>query len=80
MNSQEPRHHRLRTRIVEDKSKYNRDREKDIQLATYHMDDAVALESMDALRELNPTYHWCDSWDGLVICDEDPEYKWCNCK
>lgn len=39
----------------------------------------TSKEAMKKLREINPTYHWCYEWDGMVICDKDKEFEACLC-
>lgn len=42
-------------------------------------EDEKSKEAMKKLREINPTYHWCDEWDGMVIGDKDKEFDVCLC-
>ncbi len=43
-----------------------------IDLATWHIDDAVANKAMAELRErFDSTYFWCTDCDGLVVKDKD---------
>lgn len=49
------------------------------RIATCDPDYEIAKEALRKLREINPTYHWCQEWDYLVICDKDREYESCSC-
>ncbi len=42
--------------------------------------DEESSKAMKRLRKINPTYHWCWDWDGMVIADDHMEYICCTCK
>ncbi|HET9136754.1 MAG TPA: hypothetical protein VFO76_08955 [Candidatus Kapabacteria bacterium] len=33
-----------------------------------------------ALREIDPTYHFCPEWDEMLICSKDKEFECCLCE
>ncbi len=49
-------------------------------IAERDKDESKASRAMEILRKADPSYHWCDDWDGMVICDKDEEFKCCTCK
>ena len=50
-----------------------------VNIATFDTNDDVAKAAMKQLKSINKSYHWCEEWDYLVMCDEDPEYASCMC-
>ena len=48
-------------------------------IATFHSNDEYANKAMRLLKKIDPTYHWCQEFDDLVICSSDDEAKFCNC-
>jgi len=47
------------------------------RIATYG-DDKAAAEAMVELKKINNTYHWCPEFDYLVVCNEHPEWEFCE--
>lgn len=41
--------------------------------------DEESKEAFKQLKYLNSTYHFCDEWDGMVICDKSSEWDCCLC-
>lgn len=33
----------------------------------------------DEAKFMNPTLHFCEDWDGLLIDENDPEFEHCKC-
>ena len=51
-----------------------------IKIAQQSGDQDAANKAMAQLKKFwNPSYHWCDEWDDLVICNTDLEFKACTC-
>ena len=48
-------------------------------IATFCFREEEARAAMRKLREMNDTWHWCEEWDGLAICNETQEFDFCCC-
>ena len=56
-----------------------KDKELVLRYVAERLNGKEADEAMGKLRKINPTYHWCFEYDGMVICDTDIEYENCLC-